>query len=192
MKNSAKWYVALFLCSVCFSQNPDYVTNAVKAQSDPVIDGDVLNDPAWEGLAVVQTFTQKAPDEGEPSSENTIVKVMYSDEFFYLSVVCYDTESDGIIISDTRRDATLNNMDSFVFLLDTFKDYQTAYVFGTNAAGIEYDAQITGGGEEGSMTRRFSIGTGGGYNVNWDAVWQVKTEIGDYGWSAEFAIPLKL
>ena len=82
MKNSAKWYVALFLCSVCFSQNPDYVTNAVKAQSDPVIDGDVLNDPAWEGLAVVQTFTQKAPDEGEPSSENTIVKVMYSDEFF--------------------------------------------------------------------------------------------------------------
>ena len=191
MKNSAKWYVALFLCSVCFSQNPDYVTNAVKAQSDPVIDGDVLNDPAWEGLAVVQTFTQKAPDEGEPSSENTIVKVMYSDEFFYLSVVCYDTESDGIIISDTRRDATLNNMDSFVFLLDTFKDYQTAYVFGTNAAGIEYDAQITGGGEEGSMTRRFSIGTGGGYNVNWDAVWQVKTEIGDYGWSAEFAIPFK-
>ena len=77
------WYVALFLCSVWFSQIPDYVTNAVKAQSDPVIDGDVLNDPAWEGLAVVQTFTQKAPDEGEPSSENTIVKVMYSDEFFY-------------------------------------------------------------------------------------------------------------
>jgi len=117
--------------------------------------------------------------------------VMYSDEFFYLSVVCYDTESDGIIISDTRRDAPLNNTDSFMFLLDTFKDYQTAYVFGTNAAGIEYDAQITGGGEESAMTRRFSIGTGSGFNVNWDAVWQVETELGDYGWSAEFAIPFK-
>ena len=191
MKNSAKWYVALLLCSVCFSQNLDYVTNAVKAQSDPVIDGDVLNDSAWEGVPVVEKFTQKAPDEGQPSSENTIVKVMYSDEFFYLSVVCYDTESDGIIISDTRRDAPLNNTDSFMFLLDTFKDYQTAYVFGTNAAGIEYDAQITGGGEESAMTRRFSIGTGSGFNVNWDAVWQVETELGDYGWSAEFAIPFK-
>ena len=191
MKNLAKWCVPVLLYSFCFGQNPDYVTNAVKVQSDPVIDGDVLNDPAWEGLPVVEKFTQKAPDEGQSATENTIVKVMYSDEFFYLSVVCYDTESDGIIISDTRRDATLNNMDSFMFLVDTFKDYQNCYVFGTNAAGTEYDAQITGGGEEGAMTRRFSIGTGGGYNVNWDAVWQVKTEIGDYGWSAEFAIPFK-
>ena len=192
MENLTKWYVALFLLnSVCFSQNPDYFTNAVKAQSDPVIDGDVLNDPAWEKIPTTETFTQKAPDEGEPGTERTVVKVMYSDEFFYLSAVCYDTDSDGIIISDTRRDAPLNNTDSFMFLLDTFKDYQNGYVFGTNAAGIEYDAQITGGGEQSSMMARFSIGTGGGFNVNWDAAWQVSTQIGDFGWSAEFAIPFK-
>ena len=192
MENLTKWYVALFLLnSVCFSQNPDYFTNAVKAQSDPVIDGDVLNDPAWEKIPTTETFTQKAPDEGEPGTERTVVKVMYSDEFFYLSAVCYDTDSDGIIISDTRRDAPLNNTDSFMFLLDTFKDYQNGYVFGTNAAGIEYDAQITGGGEQSSMMARFSIGTGGGFNVNWDAAWQVSAQIGDFGWSAEFAIPFK-
>ena len=192
MKNSTKWYVAVFLYSFCFSQNPAYVTNAVEAHSDPVIDGDVLNDPAWEGVPIiVEKFTQKRPDEGQSATENTIVRVMYSDEFFYLSVICYDSKSDGIIISDTRRDSPLNNTDSFMFLLDTFKDYQNGYVFGTNAGGIEYDAQITGGGEGSAMTRRFSVGTGGGYNVNWDAVWQVKTEMGDYGWSAEFAIPFK-
>ena len=192
MKNLTKWYIALFfLTSFCFSQNPDYVTNAVKAKSDPVIDGDVLNDPAWESVPITETFTQKAPDEGEPGTERTVVKVMYSDDFFYLSAVCYDTDSDGIIISDTRRDAPLNNTDSFMFLLDTFKDYQNGYVFGTNAAGIEYDAQITGGGEQSSMMARFSIGTGGGFNVNWDAAWQVSTQIGDFGWSAEFAIPFK-
>ncbi len=192
MENLTKWYIALFLLnSICFAQNPDYITNAVKAQSDPVIDGDVLNDPAWEKIPTTETFTQKAPDEGEPGTERTVVKVMYSDEFFYLSAVCYDTDSDGIIISDTRRDAPLNNMDSFMFLLDTFKDYQNGYVFGTNAAGIEYDAQITGGGEQSSMMARFSIGTGGGFNVNWDAAWQVSAQIGDFGWSAEFAIPFK-
>ena len=31
----------------------------------------------------------------------------------------------------------------------------------------------------------------GGTNINWDASWEVKTQRGDYGWSAEFAIPLK-
>ena len=59
-------------------------------------------------------------------------------------------------------------------IIDTFKDFQTGYLFGTNAAGIEFDAQITGGGEGGSISRRFSIGSGGGFNVNWDAVWEVK------------------
>lgn len=41
------------------------------------------------------------------------------------------------------------------------------------------------------MMRRFSMGTGGGFNVNWDAVWEVKSQKGDFGWSAEFAIPFK-
>ena len=103
----------------------------------------------------------------------------------------YDKDPNRIVVSDTRRDAPLNNSDSFSFIIDTFKDFQTGYLFGTNAAGVEFDAQITGGGEGGSISRRFSIGSGGGFNVNWDAVWEVKTTKGDFGWSAEFAIPFK-
>jgi len=178
----------LFLFSFLTSQN---VTSAVKATSNPVMDGDVLNDLAWNDVPAVKTFIQKTPDEGDNVSENTVVKVMYSDKIFFVSVVCYDSKPDEIVISDTRRDSPLNNSDSFSFIIDTFKDFQTGYLFGTNPAGIEYDAQITGGGEGGSMMRRFSMGTGGGFNVNWDAVWEVKSQRGDYGWSAEFAIPFK-
>ena len=178
----------LFLFSFLTSQN---VTSAVKATSNPLIDGDVLNDLAWNDVPAVTTFIQKTPDEGDSVSENTVVKVMYSDKIFYVSVVCYDSKPNEIVISDTRRDSPLNNSDSFSFIIDTFKDYQTGYLFGTNPAGIEYDAQITGGGEGGSMMRRFSMGTGGGFNVNWDAVWEVKSQKGDFGWSAEFAIPFK-
>ena len=191
MKHSRLLPLTVLLLSWSSAQNPDYITSAMNAPSSPVMDGDVLNDPAWEGVPAAETFTQKAPDEGQPGTERTVVKVIYSDDFFYLSAVCYDTDSDGIIIADPRRDAPLNNSDSFTFLLDTFKDYQNGYVFGTNPAGIEYDAQITGGGEQSSVMRRFSIGTGGGFNVNWDAAWQVETQIGDFGWSAEFAIPFK-
>jgi hypothetical protein len=155
------------------------------------MDGDVLNDLAWNDVPAVTTFIQKTPDEGDSVSEKTVVKVMYSDKIFYVSVVCYDSKPNEIVISDTRRDSPLNNSDSFSFIIDTFKDFQTGYLFGTNPAGIEYDAQITGGGEGGSMMRRFSMGTGGGFNVNWDAVWEVKSQKGDFGWSAEFAIPFK-
>jgi hypothetical protein len=155
------------------------------------MDGDVLNDPAWANVPEVTTFIQKTPDEGQSVSEKTAVKVMYTEKTFYVSVVCYDTNPGEIVISDTRRDSPLNNSDSFSFIIDTFKDFQTGYLFGTNPAGIEYDAQITGGGEGGSMMRRFSMGTGGGFNINWDAVWEVKSQKGDFGWSAEFAIPFK-
>ena len=181
-------FTLLFLCSFLTGQ---YITSAVKASSDPVMDGDVLNDPTWANVPEVTTFIQKTPDEGQSVSEKTAVKVMYTEKTFYVSVVCYDTNPGEIVISDTRRDSPLNNSDSFSFIIDTFKDFQTGYLFGTNPAGIEYDAQITGGGEGGSMMRRFSMGTGGGFNVNWDAVWEVKSQKGDFGWSAEFAIPFK-
>jgi len=181
-------FTLLFLCSFLTGQ---YITSAVKASSDPVMDGDVLNDPAWANVPEVTNFIQKTPDEGQSVSEKTAVKVMYTEKTFYVSVVCYDTNPGEIVISDTRRDSPLNNSDSFSFIIDTFKDFQTGYLFGTNPAGIEYDAQITGGGEGGSMMRRFSMGTGGGFNINWDAVWEVKSQKGDFGWSAEFAIPFK-
>ena len=162
-----------------------------RANTIPIIDGIVTEDAAWTDVKAISDFTQKTPDEGFEISEKTIVKIIYSDQHFYVSVVAYDRDPDLIVISDTRRDASLNNSDSFSFIIDTFKDYQTGYLFGTNAAGVEFDAQITGGGEGGSISRRFSIGSGGGFNVNWDAVWEVKTAKGDFGWSAEFAIPFK-
>ena len=107
----------------------------------PTIDGDVINDKAWEGISTIKTFTQKSPDEGNLSTEKTIVKIMYSEQTFYVSVVCYDSDPNKIVITDTRRDAPLDNTDSFMFVLDTYKDQQNGFVFGTNAGGIEYDAQ---------------------------------------------------
>ena len=124
------------------------ITEASRISKMPIIDGDVLNDDAWNDVLEVTSFTQKTPDEGRNASENTVVKVAYTDEMFLVSVICYDSEPGALVISDTRRDSPLNNSDSFSFILDTFKDYQTGYLFGTNPAGIEYDAQITGGGEE--------------------------------------------
>jgi hypothetical protein len=56
---------------------------------------------------------------------------------------------------------------------------------------MEYDAQINNEGEGNFSSNRQQGGVIGGTNINWDASWEVKTESGDYGWSAEFSIPLK-
>jgi hypothetical protein len=65
-----------------------------------------------------------------------------------VSVVCYDSEPAKLVVSDARRDATLDNTDSFLFILDTFHDGQNGFIFGTNPIGIEYDGQVDNEGQE--------------------------------------------
>ncbi|SVE61864.1 uncharacterized protein METZ01_LOCUS514718, partial [marine metagenome] len=171
---------------------------ASRVSGAPVVDGDVLNDPAWAGAQPITGFVQNTPDEGQPSSERTEVFVVYTDETLYFGVVCYVVDPTTIIVSDSRRDAQLRETDSFQIILDTYLDKQNGFVFGTNPAGIEYDGQVTnegGGGRYGGggFVRRSGSqqqrGSGGGFNLNWDGVWQVATVISEIGWTAEFGIP---
>ena len=87
-------------------------------------------------------------------------------------------------MADSRRDASLENGDNVSFIIDSFMDQQNGLVFGTNPAGIEYDAQV-------SRQASGSMMGSGGFNLNWDTNWRVETHIGDYGWSAEFEIPFR-
>ncbi len=158
---------------------------AARVAQAPEIDGDVLGDAAWQGVEPAIGFLQNTPDEGQPATERTEVYVAYDDETLYIGAVCYDRQPEGIIVSDSRRDASLSETDSFQVILDTFFDRQNGFVFGTNPAGIEYDGQVT---KEGSAD--FGSG-GGGFNLAWDAVWEVEVQVSDIGWSAEMAIPFR-
>ena len=78
-------------------------------------------------------------------------------------------------------------------VFDTYRDRQNGFVFGTNPAGIEYDGQVSkeGGGGQTSSRQRTQTGSGSGFNLNWDASFIVRAHIGEMGWMAEFAIPLR-
>lgn len=119
--------------------------------------------------------------------------MMYTPDMLFVGVVAYDREPSKLIVSDSRRDAALEGMDSFRFILDTYRDGQNGFIFGTNPAGVEYDAQVSNEGQGGGFGGgpRAQAGAGGGLNVNWDASWTVEARTGDYGWSAEFAIPFR-
>lgn len=166
-------------------------THATLFQTEPVIDGNVLEDLVWARVKSFGDLRQLQPHSGEQASEKTDIRIGYTATTFYLSVVCYDANPKGLIISDARRDAPLDNTDAFLFILDTYHDSQNGFVFGTNSAGVEYDAQVDNEGQGNFSNNRQQGGVVGGYNLNWDASWTVKSLVGEFGWSAEFAIPLR-
>ena len=165
----------------------------------PTIDGRV-NDAAWQGVQPYTNFTQQDPNEGEPASEKTEVRILVGKGTIYIGIIAFDSDPSKIIVSQARRDASLNDTDSVVMVFDTFNDTQNAFVFGTNPLGIEYDGQVAregqtsgvqvggGGGGNSSGTARGGISA---FNPNWDGDWTVKSQITERGWEAELAIPLK-
>jgi len=154
----------------------------------PMIDGDVLGEELWLDVDYGTGFQQVEPFEGQPASERTEVRVAFDSANLYIAVICFDRDASSLAISDSRRDAMLQNEDSFRVVLDTYGDRQNGFVFGTNIAGIQYDGQFTNQGRGGGSSRS---GSSGGANLDWDTSWTVRTSSGDFGWSAEMAIPFR-
>ena len=190
-----KVFFLIFIPFLSFSQidilseRPSFDANYI--DHTPEIDGNVLDDNIWKSIPSIGPFIQTKPLIGNPSSEETDLKIAFSKDFMFIGVVCYDSSPNTLVVSDSRRDANLDDDDSFLFIVDTYNDQQNGFLFGTNSVGMEYDAQIDNEGVGNRTAQRQQGGVVGGTNLNWDASWIVKTQIGEYGWSAEFAIPLK-
>jgi hypothetical protein len=183
-----------------FAQSPQVPTFAVakldSTAEGPTIDGRV-NDAIWQGVQPYATFTQQDPVEGAPASEKTEVRVIVGKGNVYIGIIAFDSDPSKIIVSQSRRDASLNETDSVVMVFDTFNDNQNAFVFGTNPLGIEYDGQVAREGQSSGVSLGGGTAAGtqrGGisaFNPNWDGDWTVRAQITDRGWEAEMAIPLK-
>jgi len=196
MKNLSLLIIWTLLPIVLQAQSTDILNNrpstaAHVLSTAPTLDGNVVDDPIWKAVPTIGKLIQIQPNYGQEISESTEVRFAYTATTLYVSAVCYDKSPEMLQVSDARRDASLSNTDAILFIIDTYKDGQNGFVFGTNSAAIEYDAQIDNEGVGNFNNNRQQGGTIGGVNLNWDASWTVKTEVGDYGWSAEFAIPLK-
>lgn len=151
-----------------------FVVPAARAAGPPDIDGDVEDDE-WAGAQVVSNFIQFEPDRGSPSPHRTDALVLYSDTHLYVAFRAWDAEP--LTAQLTGRDANLFADDSVIVVLDTLHDRQTGYGFMTNPLGTQTDGRISDDGRASDTT--------------WDADWSSAVQRTSYGWSAEFAIPLK-
>ncbi len=120
-------------------------------------------------------FLQQVPDEGKLATQKTEVRLLYDDKNLYVGFHCWQT--DKIVVTDLHRDFSVLDNDIVEIVFDTFKDHRNAFAFMTNPMGALNDLQFSTDGRDS--------------NINWNAVWDVKTRIHPGYWTAELVIPFK-
>ncbi len=151
------------------------VATAIPVGEAPMVDG-LLNEGAWLKAIPLDGFIQADPLDGQPASQRTEVRILFDANAVYVGAILHDSDPSQIVTTDTRRDANLGEMDSFQIIFDTYRDQQNGFVFGTNALGVQYDGQVR---DQGNTSN------------TWDGSWEVKTNVTESGWTAEFRIPLR-
>jgi len=154
------------------------VAVAKRVDNAPKLDG-TLDDPSWQGAPVISDFLQREPYEGQPPTERTEVRILYSRHEVYFGIACYDSNPRGIVATELRRDATQELDDFFEIIIDSSHDRRNAYVFQVNSLGTQRDGLIT---EE----QRSDTDDG---DPGWDGVWTSEARVTSHGWTATISIP---
>ncbi len=142
------------------------------------IDG-LLNEPEWKMVLPAKDFIQRDPIQGSPATEKTEVYVIHDKENLYIGAILFDSNPDGILAYQKRRDQSLRTDDRFMWILDTFLDGRTGYFFEVNPAGLLGDGLIIGGDSY------------WGINKDWNGIWDARVVVIPEGWSVEVVIPFR-
>ena len=181
--------VLLSAGTACAKENPspshsapqqnDKIAEAVRVDKSPRLDG-TLNDPLWQLAKSITEFRQREPHEGEPSTESTEVRILYTRHAVYFGIYCHDADPSLIIATELRRDVSQGLDDHFDILIDSNHDRRGAYVFEINPLGTQNDGLIV---EEQRSTDN------GDFDRGWDGVWTSEARITQDGWTATVEIP---
>jgi hypothetical protein len=151
-------------------------TTATRTVETIRVDGR-LDEPAWRETAPLSRFEQREPIErGEPSEE-TEIRVLFTDTALYIGAVCHDRSPREIVATQLSRDADLDVDDRLTIVLDPFFDHRNGFFFQVNAAGARTDGQVSNNAE--------TLGR------DWDGIWSAVARTTEEGWIAEIEIPFK-
>lgn len=176
-------FLVSFLPRLCAQQKTTQESappaEAVAVEHPPKLDG-TLDDPLWQSATPVTDFRQQEPLEGQPATEKTDVRILYTRHAVYFGIHCFDSNPSQIIASELRRDVSQDLDDHFEILIDSNHDRRGGYVFQINPLGTQMDGLIV---EE----QRDSFGLD--FDSGWDGVWTSEARIGSDGWTATIEIP---
>jgi len=120
-------------------------------------------------------FVQRDPKDGSACSQRTEAYLGYTSKSFYAVFLAFDTEPQKLRARMLRREL-IDDDDQVGMFLDTFHDRRHAYVFYSNAYGIQQDGLFT---------------ENQGPDYSWDTVWHTETKITGRGYIALIEIPFK-
>ena len=140
------------------------------------IDGQ-LNEAIWQRSQPATDFWETFPSDTQRAEYQTEIYFGMDDDFLYLGAKMY-VPDDNYVISSLRRDYRAGGNDNITFLFNPFRDKTNAIVFGMNPLGVNREALIYNGGENGSDFRE-----------EWDNRWFGDSYIGEGFWSCELRIP---
>lgn len=135
-----------------------------------------LDEAVWTRAIPAADFIQVDPQNGQPATEKTEVRIAFDADALYIGVTCYDSEPDKWIAYQRRRDESLPSDDKFRWTIDTFLDARSGYFFEMNPLGAMSDALLGG--------------TSGG-NRAWDGIWNARARRSEIGWTLEIELPFR-
>ena len=137
-----------------------------------------LDEPDWERAIPVGDFYERETREGLPSTETTVVRVLYDEENLYFGFWCTLEDAERHRPRTMFRDENIASDDAVAIMLDAYNDRRSAVFLATNANGIVFDMSQNG---QDARTR----------NLDWDTVWESRGRHLPGGWTAEVRVPLK-
>jgi hypothetical protein len=152
-------------------------TSAARLVGSIAVDGR-LDETAWQATDPATGFRQFQPEEGEPASLRTEVRVLFDDEAIYIGARM--SQPGGVVAPLARRDQLLdasgNNgsfnsltTDKLVVRLDPYHNHLDDAWLEVNPSGVRGD-QFNG-------------------DPSWDPIWESATRVDSLGWSAEMRVP---
>lgn len=151
---------------------PSYA--ATRATGPIAVDGRP-DEEAWRSAPPITRFVQSRPDLGFPATERTEVRVVYDERALYVSCLCFDSQPTQLTVTSLERDFNPLDSDVFSFVLNPDPSRRNAFLFYVNPYGAVGDAQTFDDNRV--------------LNYAWDGVVEVETQLTDFGWTMEMAIP---
>jgi len=74
-----------------------------RTDTPPTIDGHI-DEAAWSEATVVTDFHQNEPLYREAATENTVVRILYDDDYLYIGAALNDSEPDKIVANHFATD----------------------------------------------------------------------------------------
>jgi hypothetical protein len=150
----------------------------VKRLTEEINFDGIPDEPFWQTIEALPLL-MLMPVFGKAPTEESIIKIAYDEEYFYVSAWLYHSDPSDIRAIGKKRDYSTGSSDWLGVLMDTFNDKENAVSFYTNPNGLRSEGTV----------KNDCADPNSDISLSWNTFWDVKTNISERGWSAEYRIP---